>query len=377
MEVQIKAGPAMYYDCEQKKFVEIQNVVLEVGQRVLGELGMCFNDSGVFYVYSEPDSRGCQLLVEDGGGNRFMKWEIGSHSRPISKKFGIGLYWDDSEDGKTYRKPKEELDQLYKNCEEQIEKDKEAERIEKERKEKEMEELKKEYPYLKLHPERNERTANVRVYLKKRFPNIKFSVRKEREDTLYVTYYDGPLMSEVKPAIRKWQDSHSDFTGDYWDYNPSEFNILFGGFTYTFVDRLFSEKAIKETEEKIKAVKNIEMYDRNSILEVAKSFGIGLDTISYRIGCGDYNLSSLVSIILDYLDLTPTEETPEVQLAENFEGIQIIDYSEKAIAVVGDTRKIKDILKELGGRFNARLSCGAGWVFSKRQEESVRNLIKK
>lgn len=51
---------------------------------------------------------------------------------------------------------------------------------------------------------------------------------------------------------------------------------------------------------------------------------------------------------------------------------QIVDYSEKAIAIVGDTKPVKDILRNLGGRFNARLSCGAGWVFSKSKADEVR-----
>lgn len=55
---------------------------------------------------------------------------------------------------------------------------------------------------------------------------------------------------------------------------------------------------------------------------------------------------------------------------------QIIDYSEKAIAVVGDTREIKDELKKLGGRFNPRLSCGAGWVFSKKVQEQLQELLR-
>ena len=49
---------------------------------------------------------------------------------------------------------------------------------------------------------------------------------------------------------------------------------------------------------------------------------------------------------------------------KNFE---IIDYSEKSIAVVGDTKDIKDSLKEIGGAFNPRLRCGAGWIFSKKK----------
>lgn len=68
----------------------------------------------------------------------------------------------------------------------------------------------------------------------------------------------------------------------------------------------------------------------------------------------------------------------ETKTAPNFEEvevtageIQIVDYSEKAIAVIGDTKPIKDKLKELGGRFNFRLSCGAGWIFPKTKLEEV------
>lgn len=53
----------------------------------------------------------------------------------------------------------------------------------------------------------------------------------------------------------------------------------------------------------------------------------------------------------------------------------VVDYSEKAIAVTGDTRSISDQLKALGGRFNPRLSCGAGWIFSKRKEQEVRAIL--
>ena len=53
----------------------------------------------------------------------------------------------------------------------------------------------------------------------------------------------------------------------------------------------------------------------------------------------------------------------------------IIDYSEKAIAVTGDTRKIAAELRALGGRFNSRLSCGPGWIFSKRKQAELREFL--
>lgn len=64
-------------------------------------------------------------------------------------------------------------------------------------------------------------------------------------------------------------------------------------------------------------------------------------------------------------DKTP-EETP---------ACSIIDYSEKAIAVTGETRRFAAELKRLGGRFNSRLSCGPGWIFSKRKEAELRAFL--
>ena len=53
------------------------------------------------------------------------------------------------------------------------------------------------------------------------------------------------------------------------------------------------------------------------------------------------------------------------------ENIEIIDYSEKAIAVKGETKPIKEDLKKLGGRFNAKLTCGPAWIFAKTKREAL------
>jgi len=56
--------------------------------------------------------------------------------------------------------------------------------------------------------------------------------------------------------------------------------------------------------------------------------------------------------------------------------LTLVDYSAKSFAVTGDTIAAKNQLKAAGGRFNARLSCGPGWIFSKKDAESVREIIK-
>lgn len=78
-----------------------------------------------------------------------------------------------------------------------------------------------------------------------------------------------------------------------------------------------------------------------------------------------------------------TKEQPKQeqnQTAEEIGAFKIVDYSEKAFAVVGDTREIKDTLKQHGGRFNPSLTVGgskcAGWIFSKKSIDAVRNALR-
>lgn len=65
----------------------------------------------------------------------------------------------------------------------------------------------------------------------------------------------------------------------------------------------------------------------------------------------------------------------EEQTEQGKPSINIIDYSEKAFAVVGDTKAVKEQLKQMGGRFNGKLSCGAGWIFSNKSRNAVEKFI--
>jgi hypothetical protein len=57
--------------------------------------------------------------------------------------------------------------------------------------------------------------------------------------------------------------------------------------------------------------------------------------------------------------------------------MEIVNYSEKAIAVIGETRPHSDALKGMGGRFNRYLKCGAGWIFSQKKRAEVEAFIAK
>lgn len=53
------------------------------------------------------------------------------------------------------------------------------------------------------------------------------------------------------------------------------------------------------------------------------------------------------------------------------EPIEVVDYSERAFALTGGTQAVKGLLKQLGGRYNPKLSCGKGWIFSKKRATQV------
>ena len=58
---------------------------------------------------------------------------------------------------------------------------------------------------------------------------------------------------------------------------------------------------------------------------------------------------------------------------------KIVDYSEKSCAVIGDTKSIKDDLKQLGCKFNNNLMIDdekvPGWIFSKKVRETIEKYL--
>lgn len=68
-------------------------------------------------------------------------------------------------------------------------------------------------------------------------------------------------------------------------------------------------------------------------------------------------------------------EEPKAAEEVSAEGLQLVDYSDRALAIIGDTKPHKDTLKSLGGRFNFRLKCGAGWIFPKTKAEEINQVF--
>ena len=68
-------------------------------------------------------------------------------------------------------------------------------------------------------------------------------------------------------------------------------------------------------------------------------------------------------------------EKSQLQDAPTVEGVEVVGYSAKALAVFGDTRALADELKAIGAKFNRALSYNgerrAGWIISRRKADEL------
>ena len=289
-------------------------------------------------------------------------------TRPISKEYGIGFYYDESGEiisddiiEKSLKRA-ENIGRLRKQLKE-----------EKERKEAEARKnLPKRYPHLEVCKAFDHKTCgkNIRAELKKNFPTTKFSVKFSRfsgGNSYDITWTDGPKAEDVDAIVRKYQNRHPDeySMGDYWDVKMSIFNEMFGSVGYVMTERRISDEAV----EKIRAEYS-DLTDENAQTYVFKDEDA--ENIQYHMRSWSVNdLLRQIAYGRDFQEQAKKQETIVVKT----DGLQIVEYSEKAFAVIGNTKEYKDDLKKLGGRFNARLSCGAGWIFSNKQREAVEAII--
>lgn len=200
-------------------------------------------------------------------------------------------------------------------------------------------------------------SAKVRSYAKKNFPEFKFSVRSEWSmytDSMYIELKSGPCVPFVegsRSAERGYMSTMSTVKGWENELTPEMFKVLDAVTTYASSFRYNDSDGMQD------------YFDTNFYIHIEVSD-------EYKVIEPKAKKSSI-----------KTEKAGEAKEMEavTVEGLEMVDYSEKAIAVFGDTKAIKEQLKELGGRFNPSLNYNgekrAGWIFSKKKADEVRNLM--
>lgn len=332
----------------------------------------------IYSVITEPDERGIQKLVKmspNSKGDYFGPYHIlDTHTRPISKKHGIGFYYDD--EAPDFRFDQAEVDKAVSLADQylidQERKEKEqAEADEKERRE--LVECNKHMTPINQSSDKHQIKKNVLADLQKNFPGIKFSMRKDGYDTYYISWTDGPGEKQVKEITDKFNDHSFDYTGDYYDYTPDNFTKVFGGIKFIFLSREFTGK--EKIKEDLKVI-NPERFESFHPQDLNSDFHKLIYQSSFPAGAINFRLektgengtfTDLYKIGFD----VPEKKDPATIKTE---GVEVVDYK-NGIAVIGDTRPIKDLLKEEGGRFNPRLDVGPGWIFPKHKKAKLESIL--
>lgn len=199
--------------------------------------------------------------------------------------------------------------------------------------------------------------VKVRAFLKKEFPGFKFSVRSKwgmTADTLYITILSGPIQALCEG-------------------NPHSFESSISGFGEQYKGRITYE--MLAVCDKIHTfVSSYRFSDCDGMIDY-------FDTNFYcwmNVGESDKPYQVVEPTRPEKKTAAPGSYG-DTEISPVSNAVEIVDYSEKAIALFGNTKTVKDQLKSLGGRFNPSLKHNgtkrAGWIFSKKQADNVRALL--
>ena len=248
------------------------------------------------------------------------------------------------------------------------------------------------------------------------YPGVKFSAKKWDGwgGSYELTWTDGPTEEHLKEAadFQLFESGRDTFDGmtDCAGVAYSEFTDFagkyFGLFGEIRMNRHNSEEFRQSIRERIRAaVPGLPEGDQERITagdQQGSICGMFPDVCASYIvqNLERYGLRDAVAYIARCIDATPTQEdeptdptdgggspTPSYGDAEKsqnpdaptVEGVEVVGYSEKALAVFGDTRALADELKAIGAKFNRALSYNgerrAGWIISRKKADELAALL--
>lgn len=274
-----------------------------------------------------------------------LEISVKDHVRPISKKFGIGMYFDPSY---KYEGSEDELANLVLIAREKSELDDKTRR--------EREEYEKGQWLQKIELGKD----NVTV------PNWAQSVivaeLYENESDSQTDYFSARVARTV-----------------YLAFSANKRNNLA---ELQRAAKIFDETAELSTQEE--AEKSCLHYQPDYFLGSTSFGGWKVSKHKYFDFTKETDLNQLYvaeaegRFLIEEAKAPEEPDAPDAVKIENL-NITLVNYSEKAVALFGDTKEIKEELKKIGGKFNRALTFEggkqAGWIFQKSKREKVEALL--
>ena len=276
---------------------------------------------------------------------RDYSFDTTSLIRPLSEKFGIGIYYDDKN---PQFKTDEEVAGLLAKAQIKLKQEnEEAERKKKEREAVEVigrEWLEKNFPedaqgVIVGRLRQNESDSQTDYYAHSTQRTVILGFSKHKRD----------IFSEMRKHASNFEETAylAEYNADYEHRGK-----------YTMGDGYY----LGESKYSGWIIEKSPIYKRENTIKEFSFVAGNPDNIHIKSSKGEKQ---------------PTSAERSV-IAETLQ-FEIVDYSEKAIALFGDTKAIKDTLKNLGGRFNPRLTHNdekqAGWIFSKAKRTELEKVL--
>lgn len=185
--------------------------------------------------------------------------------------------------------------------------------------------------------------ARVREYVKMQWPQYKFSIRTQYYSggsAIHLTLVSGPEKAFKDGATRTYISTMRNVEGFEKDLTEIVFHVM---------------------SDVCDFMQSYNYDDSDGMIDY-------FDTNFYsHVYVGDWNKP--YQVVAAKKARVESSKEPEQKDNTTTPELEIVDYSEKAVAVFGDTKAIKDELKSIGGKFNPRLNYNggkrAGWVFPK------------
>ena len=199
------------------------------------------------------------------------------------------------------------------------------------------------------------------------------AIGAERLERLMPADVKGVIVAELNKT------EYADHTYDYRETSSIRTVIL--GFSTTtrngFGELRKAARNLPETAHLAEYNKDYEHRYSGFMLGKSPAYGWSIHKMTHFTRKGFIDTLAYTAGSEDNIRLTaPKQEQGQTTAQGEF---ILVDYSEKAVALFGDTKPIKDALSDIGGRFNSRLTYDgqkrAGWIFQKAKEAQVRQLI--
>jgi hypothetical protein len=224
-------------------------------------------------------------------------------------------------------------------------------------------------------------SASIKAELQAAFKGVKFSVTSDSfsgGNAVRISWTDGPTVAEVETISQKYQYGHFNGMDDIYENTNDRSDIP--QVKYVTESRTMSENINALLPEFEKRFSPEQMNDyRNTpeqiLYRIFAQTSLPCEYSNLRIEKTDITCGQFEEFYKIAFDVEQVEEKTNYEPIEVKQGkIQVIEYGQ-GLAVVGDTKPIKDKLKALGGRFNFRLTCGAGWVFPKNKLSELQTAL--